>query len=415
MKSTPYILMPPLFLKQFWQSTAFLLTSFLLGGLWFTVLTSILKIGENLFIVGIGIPIFLMFPFIVKAAANVERSRLLRFLNVQIESHYQPLPTDGWWHRALVFISDPALWRDTVYIFLLFPLGILDIIVLIVIFFVPIGLLIIPFFFQWISDIPFLQFLSPDSWIKSIIIAIIAILWVWIGSYLVDPIARLHNLCARNLLGVPLSVRLAILARSRTQILGAAMNERQRIAHDLHDGAQQHLIALAMDLGMAKEKFKTDPEMARSLIIKAHEQAKRSLAELRDLVRGIYPAILTDRGLDAALSALASRSPIPVTVNVHFKERLPELIEATAYFIVAEALTNIAKHSNASESVVTIFQEENNLVIEVSDNGQGGASADQGTGLLGLRDRLAIFEGTLSIESPPGGPTCLRGVLPCVL
>jgi signal transduction histidine kinase len=176
---------------------------------------------------------------------------------------------------------------------------------------------------------------------------------------------------------------------------------------------QQRLVALAMDLGMAREKLDADPDAARALVATSHEEAKRVLAELRDLVRGIHPAVLTDRGLDAAISAVAGRSPIPVTTEVALAERLPEAVEATAYFVVVEALANVAKHSDATEVRVAVRRDGDRLAIEVLDNGTGGADPARGTGLTGLRDRVAALDGRLVVDSPPQGPTRVRAEIPC--
>jgi signal transduction histidine kinase len=168
-----------------------------------------------------------------------------------------------------------------------------------------------------------------------------------------------------------------------------------------------------MDLGLAREKMASDPEMAGQLIAEAHEESKRAMAEIRDLARGIHPAVLTDRGLDAAISALAGRSPVPVTVDVCLSERLPETVESTAYFIVAEALTNIARHSQATEASVILKREGDILSIDIVDDGVGGADPTRGTGLNGLRDRLAAFDGTLTVNSPEGGPTRVHAEMHC--
>jgi signal transduction histidine kinase len=172
-------------------------------------------------------------------------------------------------------------------------------------------------------------------------------------------------------------------------------------------------VKLAMDLGMAKEKFKSDPAAAEALISEAHDEAKQAMAEIRDLARGILPAVLTDRGLDAAISALAGRSPVPVTVDISLSERLPVPVETTAYFVVAEALTNVARHSQATEAHVVVKRAGANLEIDVVDNGVGGADDSAGTGLAGLRDRLAAVDGTLAVSSPPDGPTRIHAEMPC--
>jgi signal transduction histidine kinase len=168
-----------------------------------------------------------------------------------------------------------------------------------------------------------------------------------------------------------------------------------------------------MELGMALEKFDSDPDAARGLVGDAHAELQRAIADLRNLARGIHPAVLTDRGLDAALSALAARSPIPVRLEVQLDERPPASVEATAYFIVAEALTNAARYANAKVVDVKVRQGSDELHIEVSDDGVGGAEQRPGGGLAGLADRASSIEGTLRVTSPTGGPTVVAADLPC--
>ena len=191
------------------------------------------------------------------------------------------------------------------------------------------------------------------------------------------------------------------------------MADRRQIERDLHDGAQQRLLSLGMDLGMALEKFESDPDAARALVGDAHQELQRAIAELRNLARGIHPAVLTDRGLDAALSALAARSPIPVHLDVQLRERPPASVEATAYFIVAEALANAAKHAHANAVDVRVRSVGDTLHVEVADNGVGGAAEHPGGGLVGLADRASSVEGSFRISSPQGGPTILTAELPC--
>jgi signal transduction histidine kinase len=213
---------------------------------------------------------------------------------------------------------------------------------------------------------------------------------------------------------VVLAARVSQLEESRERVVDAAEAERRRIERDLHDGAQQRLVALAMELGRAKAKFSDDVEAAAALVDQAHAEAKAALVELRDLVRGVHPPVLTDRGLDAALSGLIARCPVPVDLKVDVPVRPKATVEAVAYFVVAEALTNIAKHSRASHASVVVeghgFPGTLNLVI--SDDGIGGADPN-GAGLSGLADRVSGVDGTLSVESPSGGPTIISAVLPC--
>jgi signal transduction histidine kinase len=188
--------------------------------------------------------------------------------------------------------------------------------------------------------------------------------------------------------------------------------ERRRIERDLHDGPQQRLVAIAMDLGMAQERMDRDPAGARQLLDKAHSAAKEAVTELRQVARGIHPPVLTDRGLDAALSALAARSPVPVTIRVEVPVRPSPTVEAIAYFCVSEALTNVAKHARASSAQVSADLSEGQLRIEVRDNGIGGADPGGGTGLHGLADRVRAIDGSLRVDSPAGGPTVLTVLLP---
>jgi signal transduction histidine kinase len=221
---------------------------------------------------------------------------------------------------------------------------------------------------------------------------------------------------ARWLLSPPadLAARVTELEISRERVVDAAEAERRRIERDLHDGAQQRLVALAMELGRAKAKFGDDPEGAKVLLDRAHIEAKEALTELRNLVRGVHPPILTERGLDPALSGLAALCPIPVDVHVEVPVRPKPAVEAVAYFMVAEALTNVAKHSRASHVNVVVEGHgfPGTLTVLVSDDGIGGADP-HGAGLSGLADRVSGVDGELSVESPSGGPTMISAVLPC--
>jgi signal transduction histidine kinase len=221
---------------------------------------------------------------------------------------------------------------------------------------------------------------------------------------------------AKVLLAAPsnLATRVTELEISRDRVVDAAQTERRRIERDLHDGAQQRLVALAMELGRAKAKFGDDIDGARQLVDQAHAEAKAALTELRELVRGVHPPVLTDRGLDAALSGLAARCPVPVLMNVDVPVRPKASVEAVAYFLVAEALTNVAKHARASQVNVVVEGHgfPGTLTIVISDDGIGGAD-QAGEGLSGLASRVAGVDGSLAVESPSGGPTIISAVLPC--
>ena len=209
-----------------------------------------------------------------------------------------------------------------------------------------------------------------------------------------------------------LRAELTEVSRSRARLAGAFEAERRRIERDLHDGAQQRLVSLTLQLGLARLDLPAHSPAAAA-VAAAHEQAKQLMAELRELIHGIQPQVLTDLGLPAAIGELADQSPIPVAVATGLDGRLPGQVENTAYFVVAEALTNIAKHSGASGASVTARTRAGVLTVEVSDNGRGGADASRGTGLTGLADRTAVAGGRMLLSSPAGGPTILRVELPC--
>jgi len=214
-------------------------------------------------------------------------------------------------------------------------------------------------------------------------------------------------------LDAELRVQIAEVRASRARLLEVVTRERRRIERDLHDGAQQRLVALALTLGIAEHQVADDPEQARALIREARGEARLALEELRELARGIHPAILTDRGLGPALEALASRSPLPVELADVPGERLPPPVEGAAYFVVAEALANVAKYAQASHAEVIVQRVNGHAVVEVRDDGVGGADPDGGSGLRGLEDRLAALDGRLAVFSPSGRGTTIRAEIPC--
>jgi signal transduction histidine kinase len=233
--------------------------------------------------------------------------------------------------------------------------------------------------------------------------------------------ADLDERLGRALLGPThddaLKEQVETLARSRAEILAATDAERRRIERDLHDGAQQRLVSLAMNLGLARVHFKDG--QAGQAIADAHEEALLALTEMREFIRGLHPAVLNDRGLDAALSGIVARAVLPVRLTVDVPERVAPSIEAVAYFLVSEALTNIAKHAQATRAEVSVIRAGDRLRITIMDNGRGGATVgrenagDHGTGLRGLAQRAAAVHGVFTVDSPVGGPTIITAELPC--
>jgi signal transduction histidine kinase len=202
------------------------------------------------------------------------------------------------------------------------------------------------------------------------------------------------------------------LRTARQRIIAAADAERRRIERDLHDGAQQRMVAVAVTLGLAEARFASDPESALALIAQARDEAQAAVKELRELARGIHPAVLSDHGLGPALEALASRAPVPVDVIGVPDFQLAHEIEACAYFVTAEALTNVAKYARASAASVELTLEDDRLRVQVRDDGVGGADPTTGTGLRGLRDRVDALDGDLDVDSPPGGGTTVTVEVP---
>ena len=202
------------------------------------------------------------------------------------------------------------------------------------------------------------------------------------------------------------------LRGARQRIIDAADEERRRIERDLHDGAQQRMVAVAVTLGLAQAQFESNPGQARELIAEAREEAQLAVKELRELARGIHPALLSDRGLGAALEALAARAPVPVAVLGVPEQPLAPSVEACAYFVTAEALTNVAKYAHAQEATVELSLVNGSLRLEVRDDGVGGADVDAGTGLRGLRDRVDALDGRFDVESPLGAGTTVTVEMP---
>jgi signal transduction histidine kinase len=210
-----------------------------------------------------------------------------------------------------------------------------------------------------------------------------------------------------------LATRVRALSESRAEVVDAADAERRRIERDLHDGAQQRLVSLAMNLGLARASMSDVDEEARRVIEHAHDEAKLALAELRELVRGLHPAVLNDRGLDAALSGIAARSPVPARLRVEVPVRPSPTVEAVAYFVVSEALSNAAKHARAHSVDISVVRQGTSLHITIRDDGVGGADPSRGSGLRGLSQRVSSDDGSLRLSSPPGGPTVITVELPC--
>ncbi|HQZ90805.1 MAG TPA: sensor histidine kinase [Thermomicrobiales bacterium] len=400
--------------RETWVSFTFILLSFALGIFWFVALVTLLSTGLSLAVTVVGLPILAGTLVFWVGGARLERARFNAMLGEQIADPYKQLPAGSLWQKLKVRLSDRYVWLDLLYLSLLFPIGLVQFVIAITWASVALALITAPSWYWLNSDA---TGWTVDTLPRALLAIVIGIPVLLAMPYVLIGMVRGHAWLARNLLGADLeamlSARVGELTESRSRAANASVDELRRIERDLHDGAQQRLTRLAMDLGMAKEKMDSDPEAAKALIAEAHEEAKAAMREIRDLARGIHPAVLTDRGLDAAISALAGRSPVPVTLDIDLPTRLPDAIESTAYFVVAEALTNVARHSNATSARVTARLTGGRLLVDITDNGRGGAVATPGGGLAGLADRVAGVDGTLAIDSPSGGPTTIHAELPC--
>ncbi|MEW1865607.1 histidine kinase [Streptomyces sp. NPDC088194] len=322
------------------------------------------------------------------------------------------------WTSPVRRLTRRALWRQVCYHAVAGPLlAVLDVAVLAV----WATALVAASLYVWIWALP-PQWRVTDLGYTTQAVYITAggLVLLFLGPRLTGALVRLDTRAAEVLLGPSrtekLARRVADLAESRAGVLDAADAERRRIERDLHDGAQQRLVSLAVNLGLARATLSDLPEDARKVIDEAHREAKEAIAELNNLVRGLHPAVLEDRGLDAALSGVAARLPIPVRVAVDLPRRPSPTVEAVAYFVVSEALTNVVKHARATRADVTVERIRETMLVVVADDGAGGvdlAAAGGGTGLAGLARRVASVDGTFSCRSPAGGPTVITVELPC--
>ncbi|MEV5500056.1 sensor domain-containing protein [Nonomuraea fuscirosea] len=394
-----------------WRAAPYLLVTGFVGLGWFTVLSITIPVSLTLSIVWVGVPLIMATVLMWRGGAMLERRLLHAAFGVRIADPYRPRPERGVGAHLRWLLSDPATWQDLGYLLMLLPLGAVEVALSFGLWFASITFIAQPLLYLvyatggGYSDLMVGDW-APGAWIAALFGGLLLVL----TAYLVRGMAWLHGTLATVLLGGNEEER---LRASRARGIDAAEAERRRIERDLHDGAQQRLLSVAVDLGRAQAKFDSEPDEVRMLIAQAHAGTKAAIAELRNLARGIHPAILSDRGLDAALSGLAARAPIRVDVSVELDERPPPAVESIAYFIVAETLANMAKHSGATEASVTLIRDYRGVVVDVWDNGIGGALLSPGGGLSGLADRAATIDGVMVVHSPVGGPTLIRAELPC--
>ncbi|MBM7169461.1 sensor domain-containing protein [Streptomyces sp. G44] len=359
-----------------WQEITHLLVNLPMGIAGFVYAVCTLALGAGLTVTVVGLPLLATGLLGARLLGRSERARARKLLGVRVEepSPMRMLDGGGFFGRLWSALKDPVGWRAMLYAFIRLPWGVLTFTVTLV------GLFVL-----W----PVLPFV-------------------------VRGLANADRAMVRGLLcpSDELERRIAELETDRGVVVDTAAADLRRIERDLHDGAQARLVALAMGLGLAKEKLLEDPDAAALMVDEAHGEVKLALQELRDLARGIHPAVLTDRGLNAALSSVASRCTVPVRVTAELPARPAAAIEGIAYFTVSELLQNVSKHSGARNASVEVWRADDRLLIQVRDDGRGGARLDGGTGMAGLADRLGAVDGLFVIDSPQGGPTTITAELP---
>jgi signal transduction histidine kinase len=406
-----------------WLAMVHHLTGLVIGSAIIFVIMTGLGFGIGLLPLAlIGLPILGITMRLAGWFARAERARFGLFLDKQIREWPAGIRPGFRWgiFPRLTVLKERAPWAEIGYAVLRFPVSAVAATVSLGLWTLGLVMVTLPLYNRLLPDGGAHVggvLIQGHGWM--LISAIAGCATLLAAAQVTRALAVADSAIAESLLSPPadlagLTARVSQLEVSRERVIDAAEAERRRIERDLHDGAQQRLVALAMELGRAKAKFGNDVDGAMQLVDQAHAQAKAALTELRNLVRGVHPPVLTERGLDAALSGLAALCPVPADVRVDVPVRPRATIEAVAYFVVAEALTNIAKHSRASHASVVVEGHgyPGTLTVMISDDGIGGADPD-GAGLRGLADRVSGADGQLHIESPSGGPTIIAVTLPC--
>lgn len=428
----------PTWLGRFLADTMYVLVAFPYGLLGFIAVFVSFVAGASNLVTLLGLPILFASMHLARWFANGERALLGRVLPVPAAkvNYKQPPPEAGWWRRIVTPLTDGQNWLDLGHSIVAFGTSLASFILLVSWWAGALGGVTFPIWFWAVPDDPrdqqFHQLLGlPDNAFFAIAVQFSMGVVLLIT---LPPVARgaamIRALPARGMLYSVAGLRDRITdleeqtVEARAQTAAAVSAEAtalRRLERDIHDGPQQRLVRLAMDLGRAQHQLDKDPDAARATVTEALAQTRETLAELRALSRGIAPPILADRGLVAAVSALAGRSMVPVEVDwpglanaEDPRPRLDAAVENAAYFVIAEALTNVAKHSHATECGVSLERVGAYLQIEIRDNGVGGAHVSKGHGLAGLADRVRAAGGVLTIDSPEGGPTRLLAELPCV-
>ncbi|MDL4777759.1 MULTISPECIES: sensor histidine kinase [Thermomonosporaceae] len=371
---------------------------------------------------GIGLVMVPIVLTTVRGVANQQRLWASEWSEVRIPVPYRARPENGdrFFPRLRWLLTDPATWRDLLWLVINVPLGfVLGVLAGSAVLYGLEGVLVAPWLAQ-ITDYGWGPFwpLGDYGVIGIAGSIVLGAGLACVGAPLGMAILKGHALFSQSLLAptrTVLAERVEHLAETRSDTVDVSAAELRRIERDLHDGAQARLVALSMNIGLAEEMMKHDPETARTLMAEARASSGKALVELRDLVRGIHPPVLAERGLDGAVQALALSLPLPIDVRTDVRGRADAPVESAAYFAVAEILANVVKHSGAARAWIQMEHTGDRLVTIVGDDGTGGADPRNGSGLRGIERRLAAFDGTMAVTSPLGGPTVVTMELPCAL
>ncbi|KOG83145.1 MULTISPECIES: sensor domain-containing protein [Streptomyces] len=402
-----------------WRCALYFLTSAPLGAALLVCLLVLALAGSLLTVVLVGVPLLLMLVLAGLPVARLERRRL-RLIDPAVpmaDAHRDPPRTGpAAWLRTR--LQERSTWRELGYALLfaclLWPL---EAVIIGTVIGVSGGLVSTPLVMATAGggeEVRVIKLWLVHSYPAAFAVALAGLLLLPLLAYPLGLLAAGRARLTRLLLDAPPEqddVRVRELSRSRMRLVTAFEAERRRIERDLHDGAQQRLVALSMHLGLARLDAREEP--LAGLLAQAHAEAQAALVELRELIRGIHPRVLTDRGLAAAVEDIADRSPVPVDLDLDLPHRFLEAVESAVYFAVCEALANVAKHSRATRAAVEARVDGGRLDVRVRDNGVGGADTAEGTGLEGVADRLSVLGGRLLVSSPAGGPTVLRVLVPC--
>jgi signal transduction histidine kinase len=404
-------------LKTWARDVAFHVTGLATSIIGFTLWVTGVSVTLGLAVTVVGLLSALVFFWAFRLFARMERHRAALVLGEPIPERYRRGEADAsWFARLRASAADPATWKDFAWTGICGVLGFALSTAAISLWTSILYLVTLPIWY-WAPNPP--QSLGPldfDTLPRALAAAGVGVVLIPVCGLLVRGLTRIELAAMVPLLRPPrgeeLAERVDVLTTTRAGAVDAQAAELARIERDLHDGAQARLVALAMSLGMAEEKLASDPAQARELLAEARGEARTALIELRDLARGIHPPILADRGLEAAITSIAARSPLAVSIEADLPSRPPAAVEGAAYFVVAEALANATKHSDARTVLVRLTLRDGALAVEVADDGRGGADP-RGSGLVGLQRRVEALDGTLTVVSPEGGGTTLRAEIPC--